>query len=87
MIVSLKRSIPCVIRSCPETKISGEWLKNEINACVFNLMEAGFKVRAIVTDNHATNVNAFTLLHKMYNGDKKLFIYHPAYNGSMILIL
>ena len=83
MIVSLKKSIPCVIRSCPETKISGEWLKNEINACVFNLMEAGFKVRAIVTDNHATNVNAFTLLHKMYNGDKKLFIYHPAYNGSM----
>ena len=37
MIMSLKKSIPCVIRSRPETKISGEWLKDEINICMFDL--------------------------------------------------
>ena len=47
-----KLYIPCVIRSRPETKISGEWLKDEINICMFDLKECGFKVRAIVTDDH-----------------------------------
>ena len=84
MIMSLKKSIPCVIRSRPETKISGEWLKDEINICMFDLKECGFKVRAIMTVDHASNVSAFSLLHKMHDGDDKLFISHPAYSGIMI---
>jgi hypothetical protein len=83
MIVSLKKSIPLVVSSRFKIKITGEWLKNEINNCIFNLNEVGFKVRAIITDNHPSNVAAFSLLHKMFDGDKKLFIYHPVYNSSM----
>ena len=49
MIVSLKQSVPCVIKSLPETKISGEWLKNEIDECIYNLQRTGFYVRAVVT--------------------------------------
>ena len=52
MIMSLKKTISCVIRSRPVTKISGEWLKDEINICMFDLKDCGFKVRAIVTDDH-----------------------------------
>ena len=62
IIVSLKKSILCVIWSCP--KINGEWLKSETNACIFNLMEPRFRFRAIATDNNATNVDTFTHLHK-----------------------
>ena len=79
MIVSLKQSLPCVIKSIPETTISGEWLRKEIDECIFNLQNSGFFVRAVVTDNHSSNVSAFSFLHKCYNGDGKLFIYHPAY--------
>ena len=64
MIVSLKKSLPCVIKSIPETKISGEWLKTEIDECIFNLKKTGFQVRAVVTDNHSTNVSAFSFLFK-----------------------
>ena len=79
MIVSLKKSVPIVIRSLPETKITGEWLKCKINNCILDLAEAGFKVRAVITDDHPSNVNAFTRLHEIFDGDNKTFIKHPAY--------
>ena len=61
MIASLKKSVPIVIRSLPETKITGEWLKCEIN---------GFKVRAFITDEILlpSNVNAFTRMHEIFDG-------------------
>ena len=79
MIVSLK-SIPIVIRSLPETKITDEWLvKCEINKCALDLAEVGFKVCAVITDDHPLNMNAFTRLLKIFDCDKKAFIKHPAY--------
>ena len=78
MIVSLK-SIPIVIHSLPETKITGKWLKCEVNKCILDLAEVGFKVRAVVTDGHPSNVNSFTQLQEMFDGDNKTFIKHPAY--------
>ena len=41
MITSLKKSIPIVIRSLPEIKITGEWLKCEISKCILDLAEVG----------------------------------------------
>ena len=58
IIVFMKKSIPIVIRSLPETKITGEWLKCDTNKCIFDLAEVGFKVRVVVTDGHPSNVNA-----------------------------
>ena len=83
MIVSLKKSIPLEIKSSPDITITGEWLKSEIDECLYNLQKAGFYVRTVISDDHASNVRAFKLLLKNYNGDKNLFIYHPAYNETL----
>ena len=37
----------------------GEWLKDQILTVLASLTEAGFNVRAVVADNHSTNVSAF----------------------------
>ena len=55
MITSFKRSIPIVIRYLPEIKITGEWLKCEINKCILDLAEVGYKVRVVITDDHPSN--------------------------------
>ena len=52
MIQGLKESIPVVIKACPEKKITGTWLANEFENSISTLASIGFKVRAIVTDNH-----------------------------------
>ena len=79
MIVSLKKSIPYVVKCCPEVTINGSWFSGEIDKCIFPLKEAGFNVRAVITDNHSSNVSAFKFLLNKYEGDNELFIYHPAY--------
>ena len=43
MIVSLKKSIPYVVKSCAEVKINGAWLAGEIDSCILILKEVGFK--------------------------------------------
>ena len=80
MIVSLNRSIPFVIKSSPDITITGEWLKSEIDECLHHLQRAGFYVRAVISDDDASNVRIFKLLLNNYNGDKNMFIYHTAYN-------
>ena len=61
MIVSLKKSIPYVVKSCAEVKINGAWLAGEIDSCILILKEAGFNVRAVITDDHGSNVKDFIL--------------------------
>ena len=64
MVVGVKSSTPYVIEASPEVSINGNWLANEIDGCVSILAENGFKVRAVVTDNHSINVTAFSVLKK-----------------------
>lgn len=59
MIVSLKKPILIVLRSLSETNITDEWLKLEIDKYTYNLMEVGFKVCAVMTDDHPPKVSAF----------------------------
>ena len=59
IVVFMFVSVSIVIRS-HGTKITGEWLKCEISQCVLDLAEVGFRVSAAVTDDHPSNVNAFT---------------------------
>ena len=59
MIVGLKSNVPYIIRSVPETKIKGKWLKEEILRVIDVLHEFGFNVRGVVCDNHPNNVSAF----------------------------
>ena len=57
MIVSLKQSIPYVKKSCSQVSINGEFLKKEIQKCILNLKETGFKVCAVIEDDHSANAN------------------------------
>ena len=54
-IVSLKESIPYVIKSSPETKLDANWLKAELLDSLEILSNCGFHVRAIVV----------TVIHRM----------------------
>ena len=78
MINGLKNSVPIVVRSCPEVSVSGYWLAQQLLECIRNLQQSGFSVRAIVTDNHPANVQAFQLLLNDHDGDKTHFFYAPA---------
>ena len=71
MIVGLQKSIPYVIKSIPETKIEGEWLKTEIIESIETLHSLGFSVRAVIADNHSSNVSAFSKILISSGGDKE----------------
>ena len=78
MVLSLKKSIPFVIKSCPKTKIDGTWLSSQITESIETLSNSGFVVRAVVSDNHSINVNALSVLKKEYvSNASDLFISHP----------
>ena len=72
-----------VIKSCPETTISGKWLKDEIEKSIFDLKSFDFKVRTVIDDEHSSSVICLDYLLKNSNGHKKLFIHHPACQGSI----
>ena len=83
MIVSLKKSIHFVVKACPEYKISGQWLSMQIEETLETLFESSFNVKAVVTDNHSTNVLSFNILRSKYGEkDNKLsfnFMGHTIY--------
>ena len=83
MLVGLEKSIPYVVKSSPDVTITGEWLKKEIDECIKTVAKAGFNVRAVIADDHSTNVSSYSKLHKTYEGDSKTYISHPVYGGSM----
>ena len=66
MIVDLKKLIPYVIQALPETTFNGKWLSEKMLNTINLLGGADFNVLAIVTDNHAANVNAFSCLSIEY---------------------
>ena len=74
MIDGLKNSTPCVVKACPEVSINGDMVRQEIEESISSLTSADFKVRAVVADNHASNVSAFIQLWNSYGteSDNKL---------------
>ena len=61
MIVGLKENAPYIIKSVPERNIDGKWIKEKILGSLKTLKNSGFRVRAIVSDNHSANVLAYEL--------------------------
>ena len=59
MLVGLKESIPYVIKWSPETNIDANWLETELLDFLDILSNCGFCVRAIVCENHLSNVSSF----------------------------
>ena len=77
-IVGLKKSIPYIIKASPEVTINGSWLTTKICSCISSLLKAGFNVRGVVTDNHSSNVNAFSIHQKAYSSSTcEFYINYP----------
>ena len=76
MICGLKKTIPIVVKASPETKLNGTWIAEKLEECVATLAAKGFRVRAIVTDNHSANVAAFNLLLKKFPREG-VYFKHP----------
>ena len=87
LIVSFKNYVPCFVKALPETSMTGYWLSEEIDKSITNLKEIGLQVRAVVLDDHASDVSAFSILLKKYRGDHELFIYHPAYGDQLKIFI
>ena len=86
MVVGIKQSIPYVVKATPEVTIKGSWLCDEIDGCISLLAENGFRVRAVVTDNHSTNVRAFAKLREKYNATSDHSIIHPKNHDKNIYL-
>ena len=56
---------------------SGAWLSKEMTSCVNDLIKCGFRIRGLVTDNHAANVGAFKILLNDYPGDHQTYFELP----------
>ena len=67
MIVGLKENVPFIIKSVPERNIDGKWNKIANFRLFENLKHCGFRVRAIVSDNHSASVLAYKLLLKEFS--------------------
>ena len=84
MVVGLKESTPYIVQAIPEVKFSGIWLSERMIENLVNLIETGFCVRAMVTDNHSVNVNAFSEIIKRFHSVSNLFIEHPLNNNKKL---
>lgn len=82
MVVGLKQSVPFVVQAIPEVTFDGRWLCEKIAKNIKYLADSGFSVRGIVSDNHSSNVNAFTSLKTRFNSDTKLYFEHPDNHGK-----
>ena len=77
MVVGLKESVPYIVQSVPEMTFNGQWLAEKIRENIDNLTSIGLSVRAVVTDNHSANVNAFSTLVTMFKSESDNYIIYP----------
>ena len=71
-----------VIEALPEMTINGKLLADQISSFIESFAKTGFIVRGVVTDNHNSNVNAFTRLKREYGQKDQLLIKHPKNHGK-----
>ena len=88
MIVGLKENVPYIIKSVPKRNIDGKWIKEQILGSLETLENCGFRVRAIISDDHSANVLAYELLLKEFgylddnllteHDYQKIYLFHDA---------
>ena len=66
MVVSSKQSTPYIIKDVPLTKINHQIVQDGIINCVNMHSRRDFNVRAVVSDNHSTNVSAYKHLKALH---------------------
>ena len=85
MIVGMKKNVPFAVKAIPETKIEGKWLALQIAESIQTLHEIGFHVRAVISDNHPSNVAAFNDLYFKYGcSSHENLILHPSSSDRFI---
>ena len=62
------------------------WLSQQMERNVKVLAEAGFSVRAIVSDNQSSNVNAYSNLSEKFESGSSYYIQHPSNYKKTYLI-
>ena len=78
MVISLTKSIPFIVSAIPIVKISGDIVHSSIDKCISLLTKAQFNLRAIIADNHPTNVSAYKQLRHLHGiRDSDHVIYNP----------
>ena len=65
MVVSLKQSTPYILKAIPLTKINHHIVQDGILNCI-SMLNQHFNIRAVVCDNHSTNVSAYKHLTSLY---------------------
>ena len=66
MIEAVRKNVPFVVKAVQESKIEGKWLFGQIIESIQSLHEIGFHVRAVISDNHPSNVSALNKLLKIW---------------------
>ena len=60
IIKELEKSIPFVLKAIPEIKVEGKWFSAHAKESIPAPHQTGFVERAVVEDNHATNVSVYS---------------------------
>ena len=71
MVVSLKKSTSYILKAVPLIKINHQIVQDGILSCISMLNKENFNIRAIVCDNHSTNVSTFKHLKERYPCSKR----------------
>ena len=66
MIVVVRNNVPFVVKAVPEAKIEGKWLSGQIRETIQSLHEISFHVRAVILDNHPSNLSALNEIFSKY---------------------
>ena len=69
VIVGLRKNVPFVVEAVLKSKIEGKWLSGHIIKTIQSLHEIGFHVRAVISDNHPSNVSTFNELFSKYGSE------------------
>ena len=79
MIVGVRKNVPLVVKAVPESKIKRKWLSRQLIETIQSLHEIGFHVRAVISDDHPSNVSAFNELFSKYESEShENAILHPS---------
>ena len=62
MVISLKKTVPNVIKAVPIVKLSSDIIFDWILNCLKVLNDANFQPRCVISDNHHSNISAFNKL-------------------------
>ena len=85
MILGLKQYIPLMVKAVTEIKIKEKLVLLNVEESIKSLHQGGFQVRAVICDNHPSNVAAFRDLSQKFNisRDENAFFFYLALNQAL----